>query len=390
MNRKIFITLFFSIFTSVTGVGIVVPLLPVYANHLGASGFMVGMIFGSFSLSRILFLPYFGKRSDMLGRKPFITIGLFAYSLVSIAFMFSHGVTQLVVIRFIQGIASAMILPVCQAYIGEIAPQGREGFFMGLFNISMYSSLSLGPILGGVVNDHFGLQTAFACMGVLSLLAFLMAQYFLPPVKEEPRLERGREPVTYRILVKNAGIMGAVLLRTTYTFCIGAIWGFLPVYADAHFNLSSSAIGFLIMLGVLTSGVLTTPMGWLADRVDKRLLCVIGSLMISAAVYSFTFADGFWHLFASNMAFGIGGGIVVPALTAICVIEGHKERAMGSVMALLTIGHSLGMLAGSVAAGVLMDMFSLSAAFTASAVLAILGTLVFIWTSIKDGKQKAG
>ena len=309
--------------------------------------------------------------------------------LVSVAFMFSDGVTELIAIRFIQGIASAMILPVCQAYVGELAPQGREGFFMGLFNISMYSSLSLGPILGGVVNDHFGLQTAFACMGVLSFIAFFMAYSFLPPVKDEPRQARGSEPATYRILLKNGKIFGAVVLRTSYTFCIGAIWGFLPVFADAEFGLSSSAIGFLIMLGVFTSGVLTTPMGWLADRVDKKFLCVIGSLMVSVAVYAFTFAQGFWSLFACNMAFGIGGGIVVPALTAICVIEGHKEKAMGSVMALLTIGHSLGMLMGSLVAGVLMDLFSLGAAFTTSGVLAIAGTLFFVWTSARDGKKIA-
>ena len=67
-DRKIFGTLFFSIFTAVTGVGIVVPLLPVYARDLGASGLYIGLIFGAFSLSRTLFLPYFGRLSDKKGR----------------------------------------------------------------------------------------------------------------------------------------------------------------------------------------------------------------------------------------------------------------------------------------------------------------------------------
>ncbi len=381
MNRKIFVTLFFCIFTSVTGVGIVVPLLPVYANHLGASGFMVGMIFGSFSLSRIVFLPYFGKLSDRQGRKPFITWGLFIYSLVSIAFMFSEGVTQLVFIRFIQGIASAMILPICQAYVGEIVPEGKEGFIMGIFNISMYGSLSLGPLLGGVVNDHFGLGTAFACMGLLSFLAFLMAAIYLPPVTREPRIQRSKGPVSYWVLLKNGKILGSSVLRMAYTCCIGAIWGFLPVFADAEFGLSSSAIGVLIMLGVLTSGVLQTPMGWVADRVSKRALSIVGSLMIAVAVYCFTFAQGFWSLFACNVAFGIGGGVVVPAITAICVIEGSREKAMGSVMALLTIGHSLGMLGGSLLAGVLMDLVSLKSSFIAGSVVVVAGTLFFIWVT---------
>ena len=82
-NKHIFSILFFSLFATITGVGIVVPLLPVYAYDLGASGLYIGLIFGSFSLSRTIFLPYFGRLSDRKGRKPFIIAGLGAYALLS-------------------------------------------------------------------------------------------------------------------------------------------------------------------------------------------------------------------------------------------------------------------------------------------------------------------
>ena len=77
-DKKIFATLFFSIFATVTGVGIVVPLLPVYAHDLGAGGFLIGLIFGAFSLGRIFCLPYLGRLSDLKGRKPLIVPGLLA------------------------------------------------------------------------------------------------------------------------------------------------------------------------------------------------------------------------------------------------------------------------------------------------------------------------
>ncbi|MBW2584501.1 MAG: MFS transporter, partial [Deltaproteobacteria bacterium] len=70
LDKKIFGTLFFSIFATVTGVGIVVPLLPIYAHDLGASGLYIGLIFGAFSMSRTVFLPWFGRLSDIKGRKP--------------------------------------------------------------------------------------------------------------------------------------------------------------------------------------------------------------------------------------------------------------------------------------------------------------------------------
>ena len=110
-DRKIFGVLFFSIFAAVTGVGIVVPLLPVYAHDLGARGLYIGLIFGAFSLSRSIFLPYFGRLSDKNGRKPFIVTGLFSYAVISVLFILSSGVESLIVVRFVQGITSAMIMP---------------------------------------------------------------------------------------------------------------------------------------------------------------------------------------------------------------------------------------------------------------------------------------
>jgi len=100
LDKKIFGTLFFSIFAAVTGVGIVVPLLPLYAHDLGASGLYVGLIFGAFSLSRTFFLPYFGRLSDLKGRKPIIVPGFLAYVLISVAFIYSDAVNTLIIIRF--------------------------------------------------------------------------------------------------------------------------------------------------------------------------------------------------------------------------------------------------------------------------------------------------
>ena len=148
IDKKIFAALFFSLFAAVTGVGIVVPLLPVYAHSLGASGFYIALIFGGFSATRTLFLPWFGRLSDQKGRKPFITLGLLCYFLISLAFMVFEDIHSLILLRAIQGVASAMILPVAQAYIGEITPKGKEGFSMGVFNISIFSGLSIGPLLG--------------------------------------------------------------------------------------------------------------------------------------------------------------------------------------------------------------------------------------------------
>lgn len=377
-HKGIFVTLFFTIFTTITGVGIVVPLLPVYAYELGAAGIYVGMIFGSFSLSRTFLLPWFGRLSDRKGRKPFIMAGLAGYALVSVGFILSSHVYSLILIRFVQGAASAMVMPVVQAYVGEITPEGREGYSMGLFNLSMFASLSLGPLFGGVIKDVWSMDAAFACMAVFSVIGLALCLVFLPPVSEEMASSRSRLPVPWLTLIRNRALLGLFSYRLAYTACIGVIWCFLPLYADRHFALSSSATGVLVMLGVFVSGVLHLPMGWVSDRADKRLLVGAGGIVCATGMLMLTLSETYQGLLWSVVVFGIGGGLSMPSIMALAVIKGEENQAMASVMSVLTVAHSLGMLAGSMAAGLLMDFINLQFAFPFSMGIMLAGTVLFL------------
>lgn len=375
---KVFATLFFAIFAAVLGMGIVVPLLPVYAHDLGASGLYIGLIFGAFSLSRSVFLPYFGRLSDRNGRKGYIVVGLGAYAAISIAFLFAHDVNTLIAIRFFQGIASAMIMPVVQAYVGDITPPGREGFIMGLFNMSMFFGLSFGPLMGGVIRDRFSLDAAFICMGLLALFGFLLAWLFLPPVHTESGVKRRRPQIPWAILLKDRVILALFGYRFTYTAAVGVIWGFLPVLADMRLGLDSTAIGFLVMLGVFISGCLNTPMGWVADRWSRTLLVISGGLMVCAALVCYTRATTFETLVWGGLLFGAGGGVAMPALMALAVAKGRSNHSMGATMALLTMAQSVGMLAGSLLAGLMMDLYRLELAFHLGAGIMLAGVILFV------------
>jgi MFS family permease len=387
-HKKIFAALFLSIFCSVTGVGIVVPLLPVYASKIGSTGIYIGLVFGAFSLSRTAFLPYFGRQSDIRGRKPFIVIGLFAYALVSVAFILSTSVESLIGIRFVQGIASAMIMPVAQAYLGDITVEGSEGLTMGLFNMAMFLGLSLGPVAGGVIYEKISLDAAFIGMGILSTAAFLSSLLLLPSVHSEKAAFRHVIRPTLKMLITNKLLMSLFMLRFAHTACIGIIWAFLPVYASQSFNMGSSAIGTLVMLGILVSGVLQAPMGWLADRFSKQALSAIGGLIVGITIFLFQWADGFWDMFWISVGFGFGGGMLTPSIMALAIIWGNRLEGMGAVMSLMTMAHSLGMLVGSVGAGWMMDVIDLKYAFGSGGVLMLVCSLVFLLPGYKNAMSR--
>jgi len=386
VDKKIFATLFFSIFSAVMGVGIVVPLLPVYAKDLGASGLYIAMVFASFSLSRTFLLPFFGSLSDKTGRKPYITIGLLGYTFISIAFTYSDTLPGLISIRFFHGIASAMIMPVAHAYIGDITPVNKEGVTMGIFNMSLFIGLSIGPLVGGVIKDTLDMDAAFICMAVLSFIGFLMSFLLLPPTKDEAGVRQNKgTPATIKELLRDKELCGLFSLRFAYVFCIGVIWCFLPVMSD-DLGLSSSAIGVLVMLGVFISGCLHIPMGMVADNVDKQKMTILGGLIVAVATACYLWAGSFWSLFAASVLFGLGGGICMPPLMAMAVIKGDHTCAMGSVMALLTVAHSLGMLFGSIGAGLIMDYFNIRQTFPVAAIIMLAGTVLFMICT--SGKHK--
>jgi MFS family permease len=380
VNVKIFFTLFLAIFVTTMGVGLVAPLLPVYAHELGAGAFQIGLIFASFSLTRSIFVPYFGKLSDQKGKKPFLTTGLFIYSSLSLLYASSENVEVLILLRFGQGFASAMILPVAQAYVGMITPAQKEGRIMGLFNLSLYGGLSLGPVLGGLVNDWFNIQASFLSMGALTFFGFLFCLLLLPAEtqtgKKNPLTRK--KPVRYLELLKNPAILSLFIFRTCFTTCIGIVWAFLPLLASTRLGLSSSAIGLVVMLIVLVAGLLQAPMGYVADRFNKKILVTAGGIVAILSTLYLTSACSLRELALASGFFGLAGGISVPAIMALGVIEGRRTSSMGSIMGLLAMAHSLGMLSGPLIAGIFMDLIDFEGIFILGAIILGFGTLAFL------------
>jgi len=103
-------------------------------------------------------MPLVGRLSDGCGRKRFIVTGLFVYSLVSLGLLLAISPVVLTIVRLGQGCAAAMIIPLAQAYMGEIAPPSKEGKYMGLFSVALFTGFGLGPLLGGILKDLYGMK----------------------------------------------------------------------------------------------------------------------------------------------------------------------------------------------------------------------------------------
>ncbi len=374
--RRLFLILATAVAVSLLGVGVVVPLLPIFAQHLGAGGLLLGLIFSGFSLARSLALPVAGSMSDRYGRKIFLVIGLSAYTLCSVAYIFALTPMLLVGVRVIHGLASALILPIALAIIADFTPVEKAGRVVGAFNAPVFIGLGLGPLLGGAIYDLLGrnqraLDANFVIMGAVSLGALLLVTIGLPNVPVHGH--RGRPLTGMRRLLRDRVFMGVLGLRFTISAGVGSILAFLPVLAE-YYGITPTAMGVCLAAMILSVALFQHPFGKLADKWSRPGLALISAGFCACSLLLVAVAHNFLMLFVACLIWGVGGGLGLPAMTALVIERGKAlEVGMGKCMALLNVSLAAGIGLGPVAMGKLWDWFPPSGPFFAAAAVLAMG-----------------
>ncbi len=342
----------------------------------GATGIELGMIFASFSISRAIFMPIIGRLSDRRGRKLFICLGLLIYAVVSLGYIWANNVLQLTLVRLIQGAAAGMIIPITQAYIGDVSPEGEEGKWMGYFNAAFFTGFGIGPLMGGVLIDHFGMTGTFYSMGGLNLLAFLVAVLFLPEISHQKAATNSQ--VSFREMSSSGMVKGLSSFRLSFALGIGVFVCFLPIFAGLYIGLSPSLIGILLAVNILLMALFQPFAGKIADRFNRKALVVVGGIISSTFLAVVPAAHNFGQLLWLCAFCGLGGAISLPAASALIIDEGRRF-GMGSTMAMFMMAMSIGMVIGPLLGGVIADFVNINSVFYFAAGMGLAGTSLFIW-----------
>ncbi|UCG38280.1 MAG: MFS transporter [bacterium] len=378
--RKTFISLYLSVFMSSLGLGILSPILPAYVDRFAASSLILGLVFGTYSASRTIFMPMVGNLSDRLGRRYFIFAGLALFTLVSPLYALAGDAVQLMLVRFIQGIAAAMLLPVAMSAIGDLSPRGREGFIMGSFTSAFFAGLGFGPLIGGFLRDRYSMNAAFFGMGGLSLMALVFSVITLrsepPRSGMDQRPDRGHGE---RSILLDSRLLGLLLFRFGRALGIGVVWVIMPLYAITRLGISAFQVGVLLSTNTFLTTLLQSPLGHLSDRIGHRKSLTAGSLIAAAATAAIGWSTRFDQLILISLALGLSGALIVPSGTALAVSLG-REMGMGTVMGLYNASLSLGTMLGPVAGGGLLDLSGIRIVFQGGAVVGILGWLILLMT----------
>ena len=354
MRRSALAVLFLTVFVDLLGFGIVLPLLPRYAEEFRAGDATIGLLMASFSLLQLLFAPLWGRWSDRVGRRPVLMIGL-AGSVVSYTcFGLARSVTALFLSRIAAGAFGATI-GTAQAYIADVTGAQDRGRQMALIGAAFGLGFTFGPALGGLAHHHLGLGAPGFLAAGFSLVALLLAWRRLP---EPPRLDAARvhprfDPGALRRALRAPTVPLILGLQVVATLAFAGFEGTLARFTDRKWGYDPAENGLLFTyVGVcllVSQGLLVRR---LMPRAGERNLAAAGTLLLAAGLCGVALAPGTAAALATLPVVVAGYSLITPSLASLLSLR--SPRAMrGEILGIGQSGLSLARVLGPFLANVL-------------------------------------
>jgi multidrug resistance protein len=345
--------IFLTVFIDLIGFGIVIPILPIYAQHFGANEMIIGLLLGTYSLMQFIFSPVLGKISDRVGRRPVLLVSLIATSVGFAVMGFASSILWLFVGRIIPGISGGNI-STAQAYIADITSPEERSRAMGLIGAAFGLGFTLGPAIGGILS-HYSIAAPFLFASGLALFNAILAFIRLPeslPAEHRVSPEQ-RAPISQ--VFQHGWHLPA--LMGSYFFSIAGFAIMTTIFAlftEVRFGYDSRQIGlvfgFIGIIGIIVQGGLLRQ---LLKRQSEKSLAVIGAIMLVAGMALLPGVHRLGSLLAVSAVIGIGNSLTTPTLNGLASRSAERSW-QGRVIGLMQSSGSLARCIGPFIAGELL------------------------------------
>jgi MFS family permease len=390
-------------FTVALGYGIVAPGIPAYARQFGVSTAAAASVISAFALMRIIGALPSGRLVDRLGERKMIAIGIAIVAASSALAGFSDSFVQLIVLRGVGGLGSAMFSVGAQTLLLRCVPSGQRGRASGLYTGGFLLGGISGPAIGGLV-AAWSLRAPFFIYGGMLLIPAAIAVFVL---RDAPRRAADEESQPQRPL---AGIAAALRSRAYRAAAsanladgfavMGVRSAIVPLFVRdvLHESATWTGIGFLVVAALNAATLL--PGGKVADTLGRRPVLVAGCLTSGASMVMLAVLPGLWGFLLALGVLGLGSGLldVAPAAMIGDLLGGGKRAGSGlggtgqggTVVASFQMAGDIGTVSGPVAVGFLVDSVSYGAAFVlAAGVLGLAAVAGFVAPETRKA-DKAG
>ncbi len=345
------------VFIDLVGFGIVIPILPLYAQRFGASPLVIGMLLSSYSLMQAIFAPILGKLSDRVGRRPVLLISLIGTSAGFLLMGLANSLPLLFLARIIDGITGGNI-STAQAYIADVTPPEKRSHGMGLIGAAFGLGFIFGPAIGGLLG-HFSMAAPFlfaaALAAVNALLVYLMLPESLLP--EHRGQVRHRESV-FQVFKECKGWTLQAVLATYFlsTTAFSLLTATYPLFAARRFSYTAIQIGGIFagqgLVGAIIQGGL---LGWLIKIFNDKNLTVAGAITLAFGLFMLPLCYSTGPLLAATAVIAVGHSLMTAPLNGLAS-KSVGSRFQGRVLGAMQSSASFARIVGPVLGGWLLNL----------------------------------
>jgi multidrug resistance protein len=348
--------IFLTILIDMIGFGIVIPVLPLYAEHYGATAVQNGLLVAVFSLAQFVCAPLWGKLSDRVGRKPVLCVSIFVTAIGFFLMGIAPGLWLLFVARTLAGAAGGNI-GTAQAYIADISAPEERAKRMGLLGAAFGLGFMFGPAIGGWVG-HISFQAPMFVAAALAIVNAGLVIAILPESLPKERRGMHKRGSVFEVL-KHCNRRVYLPVTATYFLLTTGFSMMTFVYALFVFHrygIGPSGTGNLLALvgfvGVLIQGGL---IGRLVKRFGESRLATSGAAILAASLFALPLASGMSMLVLASIGIAIGNSLLMPTLTSLASrsVDSHWQ---GRGLGLLQSGGALARWVGPAVGGWLLAM----------------------------------
>jgi multidrug resistance protein len=369
------VILFITVFIDLLGFGIIIPLLPFYAESFGASAFAIGLLSTSFSLMQFLFSPIWGRWSDQIGRKPIILIGLLGSCLSYVTMALAGSLTLLFVARVVGGIAGANI-PTAQAYIADVTTPENRARGMGLMGAAFGLGFIFGPAIGGLLS-RFSPETPMWCAAALCFANFVAAWFLLPESRPASASTRSLSRMeAFRHAMTQPTLLLILALYFIVTMAFSAFEATFALFTEARFGFTAASIGFLFaFIGAIIALIQGVFIGRVVKRVGERRVIPGAILGIAISIGMLTVVWSVPTLLVALGLLAMGMGFNNPSLSSLVSKLSHEDD-QGGILGLASSLASLGRVVGPAWGGYLYDAYGMTTPYLGAAGLMLVAFAV--------------
>ena len=341
------------VFIDLIGFGMIIPILPLYAQRFQATEWQIGLLLASYSLMQFLASPLLGWLSDRYGRKPVLLCSLVGSALGYLLMANAASLTILFAARILAGISGASV-GTASAYIADITPPENRSKRIGLIGAAFGGGFILGPATGGILS-HFSVVAPFWFAAILSILNAIAMWILLP--EPERHAVRQQGPVDLRETFEQAGSWRLGVITLIYFIGIAGFAMVTVIYAQVsnrRFDLNQSQISYIfVMMGLIGALIQGGAIGRLAKRFGDVNLAIAGFALMAISMMAMPLAHSIFSFLLFSAGLAMGNSLSQPTMSAIAS-KGASPALQGRVLGIVQSAGSLGRVFGPVIAGVLL------------------------------------